>query len=129
MGDRGRKPGIARVAVEAVALHQMFYNFTRIHQTLRVTPAMAAGVTDRLWDMNDLVKVLENWEADVATAGTIYDIVPDRIPPGFHVRILTRYGKPREQFGFVTEAEARVFIEAERAKHRPGRRRKTAARA
>jgi hypothetical protein len=33
----------------AVALHFMHYNFVRIHQTLRVTPAMAAGVTDRLW--------------------------------------------------------------------------------
>jgi cell fate regulator YaaT (PSP1 superfamily) len=32
----------------AVALHAMYYNFVRIHQTLKVTPAMAAGVTDRL---------------------------------------------------------------------------------
>ena len=31
-----------------VALHEMFYNFVRVHQTLRVTPAMAAGLTDRL---------------------------------------------------------------------------------
>jgi hypothetical protein len=35
----------------AVAIHFMHYNFCRIHQTLRVTPAMAAGVTDRLWDI------------------------------------------------------------------------------
>ena len=34
----------------AVALHFMHHNFCRIHQTLRVTPAMAAGVTGRLWD-------------------------------------------------------------------------------
>src|ERR1700722_11109571 len=33
----------------AIALHTMYYNFVRIHQTLRVTPAMAAGVTDKLW--------------------------------------------------------------------------------
>ncbi len=33
----------------SVALHYMHYNFCRIHKTLRVTPAMAAGVTDRLW--------------------------------------------------------------------------------
>jgi hypothetical protein len=32
----------------AVALHMMHYNFVRIHQTLRITPAMAAGVTDRV---------------------------------------------------------------------------------
>ena len=39
----------------AYALHFAHYNFVRIHQTLRVTPAMAAGVTDRLWTMNDLL--------------------------------------------------------------------------
>ena len=43
----------------AVALHAMYYNFVRIHQTLKVTPAMAAGVTDKLWEMDDLVAMLE----------------------------------------------------------------------
>jgi hypothetical protein len=38
----------------AVALHVAFYNYCRIHQTLRCTPAMAAFVTDRLWSMDDL---------------------------------------------------------------------------
>jgi hypothetical protein len=33
--------------------------FVRIHKTLRVTPAMAAGVTDRLWDVSDIVKLVE----------------------------------------------------------------------
>ena len=33
--------------------------FVRIHRTLRMTPAMAAGVTDRLWDVSDIVAVLE----------------------------------------------------------------------
>jgi len=37
----------------AVALQMLHYNFVRIHQTLKVTPAMAAGVTDRLWDIAD----------------------------------------------------------------------------
>ena len=46
----------------AVALHAMYYNFVRIHQTLKVTPAMAAGVTDRLWEMKDLVEMLEAFE-------------------------------------------------------------------
>ncbi len=36
----------------AVALHVMFYNFVRMHSTLRMSPAMAAGVTDRLWEMS-----------------------------------------------------------------------------
>lgn len=45
--------------MHAVALHFMFYNFCRIHQTLRMTPAMAAGLTDRLWDIVDLVALVE----------------------------------------------------------------------
>ena len=46
-----------------VALFTTYYNFVRIHKTLRVTPAMAAGVTDKLWEIGDIGKVLENWEA------------------------------------------------------------------
>jgi IS1 family transposase len=46
----------------AVSLHFMYYNFCRIHQTLRITPAMAAGVTSRLWSVHDIVKILEEWE-------------------------------------------------------------------
>jgi hypothetical protein len=47
----------------AVALFAMYYNFVRIHQKLRTTPAMAAGVTSRLWEIGDIVNVLEAWEA------------------------------------------------------------------
>lgn len=43
----------------AVALHFMHYNFVKIHQTLRITPAMAAGVTDRLWEIRDIVALLD----------------------------------------------------------------------
>ncbi|HVH74908.1 MAG TPA: IS1 family transposase [Stellaceae bacterium] len=43
----------------AVALHVMFYNFVRIHKTLRVTPAMAAELTDRLWSMEDIVALID----------------------------------------------------------------------
>ena len=43
----------------AVALHMMHYNFVPIHQTQRVTPAMAAGVTDRVWEVSDVVALLE----------------------------------------------------------------------
>jgi hypothetical protein len=46
----------------SVALHYMNYNFCRIHKTLKVTPPMAAGVTSRLWEIGDIVKMLENWE-------------------------------------------------------------------
>src|SRR5262249_18168597 len=47
----------------SVAIHFMHYNFVRIHQSLRATPAMAAGVTTRLWDISDMVGVIEEWEA------------------------------------------------------------------
>jgi len=47
----------------AIALHAMFYNFVRVHQTLKVTPAMAAGVTKRLWEMTDIVDLIDAWEA------------------------------------------------------------------
>ena len=47
----------------AVALHMMYYNFVRIHKTLRVTPAMAAGVSDRLWEIADIAKLVEEAEA------------------------------------------------------------------
>ncbi len=52
--------------IAAVSLHFMYYNFVRIHQTLRVTPAMAAGVTDRVWDIADIVRLLEAREAEQA---------------------------------------------------------------
>jgi hypothetical protein len=39
----------------AVALHFAYYNFCRVHTSLRVTPAMAAGVTDRVWELSELV--------------------------------------------------------------------------
>ncbi len=44
----------------ALALYFMFYNFCRIHTTLRVTPAMQAGVSDRVWDMIDVVRMLDS---------------------------------------------------------------------
>ncbi len=46
----------------SVALHFMHYNFCRIHQTTRITPAMAAGVTRKLWNIEDIVKLLEERE-------------------------------------------------------------------
>jgi hypothetical protein len=41
-----------------IALNYFAYNFIKIHSTLRMTPAMAAGVTTRLWDVSDLVDLL-----------------------------------------------------------------------
>ena len=44
----------------AVALYFMYYNFCRIHQTLRVTPAMEAGLSDHVWMIEDLVSLMES---------------------------------------------------------------------
>lgn len=43
----------------AVALHFMHYNFVRIHKTLKISPAMAAGVSNTLWSMNDVVALID----------------------------------------------------------------------
>jgi IS1 transposase len=45
--------------MHAVALHYMHYNFVRIHKSLRMTPAMAAGVTEHLWEIEDIVTLLD----------------------------------------------------------------------
>jgi hypothetical protein len=42
----------------AVALHYTHYNFCRIHQTLRVTPAMEAIVSNHVWDLEELIDLL-----------------------------------------------------------------------
>ena len=48
----------------SVALFALYYNFVRIHKTLRTTPAMAAKVTERLWEIGNIVDVLEAWEGE-----------------------------------------------------------------
>jgi IS1 family transposase len=49
--------------IHALSIYFMHYNFVRIHQTTRVTPAMAAGVTDILWSLDDMVRIVDEWEA------------------------------------------------------------------
>jgi len=51
----------------AIALHYMYYNFCRVHQTLRVTPAMEAGITDHVWSITEVV-ALTNSAPAVETA-------------------------------------------------------------
>jgi hypothetical protein len=46
----------------------MHYNFARVHQTLRVSPAMAAGIADRLCGVSDIIDLLMDWEARQAKA-------------------------------------------------------------
>lgn len=53
----------------AVTLHVMYYNFVRIHKSLRVTPAMAAGVTEKLWEIDDIATLVENAEPPTRKRG------------------------------------------------------------
>lgn len=43
----------------AIALHFVYYNFARVHQSLRITPAMAAGVADHFWSLEEIVDLLK----------------------------------------------------------------------
>jgi hypothetical protein len=56
----------------AVALHFMHYNFCRVHQTLRVTPAMEAGVADHVWDISEIVALLDDQRKNGSLAQTIH---------------------------------------------------------
>lgn len=52
--------------IAAVSLHYMYYNFCRIHQTLKVTPAMEAGISDHVWSLEEVVALLEAEEKRAA---------------------------------------------------------------
>jgi hypothetical protein len=95
----------------AVALHSMYYNFVRLHQTLRVSPAMAAGVTDRLWEMTDVVDMLDAFEAKRKREPKVtFEIEEWAITGGFFVRATLADGTIERIEGFVTEVEAGRWI-------------------
>lgn len=54
----------------AVALHFVYYNYCRVHQTLRVTPAMAAGLTSRVWSIGEIVDLIGQKPVDVPATAT-----------------------------------------------------------
>jgi hypothetical protein len=62
----------------ATAIHVAVYNFCRLHGSLKCTPAMAAGVIDRLWDMNDLYDVVMKQEARKKHAARVQRLI-DRL--------------------------------------------------
>lgn len=55
--------------IHALALYFAFYNFCRIHKSLKVTPAMAAGITDRLWSLEDIVAKIDEMAPPPAKRG------------------------------------------------------------
>jgi hypothetical protein len=50
----------------AVALHYMWYNFARVHKTLRVTPAMEAGTANHVWTIKEIVGLLDSNDSKIA---------------------------------------------------------------
>jgi IS1 family transposase len=95
----------------AVALHAMYYNFVRLHQTLKVSPAMAAGVTNRLWEMVDVVDVLDAFEAKRKRADKpIFEAAQWAIGGGWYVRATLTDGTVERIEGFATEGEAVRWI-------------------
>jgi IS1 family transposase len=99
----------------AVALHSMYYNFVRLHQTLKVSPAMAAGVTDRLWEMTDVVDVLDAFEAKRKRQPTvIFDVERWRIGSGYYVTVTMPNSEPEKITDtFATEGAAWRWIKNE----------------
>jgi IS1 family transposase len=99
----------------AIALHTFYYNFIRIHQTLKVTPAMAAGVTEKLWEMDDLVTVVEDWE--LANKQPEYNFVVRKydIGKGYFISVLWRGGELDTVYGFETEYAALEWIKGKSA--------------
>ncbi len=55
-----------KISREDTMLFAMYYNFVSVHKTLRTTPAMAAKLTEWLWEIGDIVDGLEAWEASNA---------------------------------------------------------------
>jgi IS1 family transposase len=55
--------------IHAIALYFVFYNFCRIHKTLRVTPAMEAGLTDHVWSMDDVIAKIDELAPPPAPRG------------------------------------------------------------
>jgi hypothetical protein len=88
---------------------------------------MAADVTYKLWDVSDIVAVIDAWEAERNANGIEYKVEKNRIGEGYFVRKLVRYAEPVVQHGFASPGAAEDWIEADRAAHRPGRKRKAAS--
>jgi IS1 family transposase len=62
--------------IHAISLYFMHYNFARIHQTLRVTPAMEAGVSDHVWSLEEIAAAVYRRMAEVVRAGRADDAAP-----------------------------------------------------
>ena len=63
-----------------VALYTVWYNFIRVHKTLRVTPAVEAGLSETVWDMEDLVRIMDERAPKSGRPATYNKISNDALP-------------------------------------------------
>jgi hypothetical protein len=89
-------------------------NFIRVHQTLRVSPAMAAGVTTRLWEMTDVVAMLEEWKAERARVKPIFEVREAAIGGNAYVQVTMPDGTLDKIYDFDSRDAAAEWIEIER---------------
>ncbi len=95
----------------AVALHFMHYNFCKVHSTIRMTPAMQAGVTQKLWDVVDLVRMVEEREAHHAKPQTpSATIDPDQCAPTGATYGVRRRKKEDRQMNGTTLIDRRMLV-------------------
>jgi hypothetical protein len=52
-----------------VGIHAVYYNYARIHKTLRITPSMAAGLSDHVWSLEEIVMMADNYMPKPAKRG------------------------------------------------------------
>jgi hypothetical protein len=93
----------------AVALYFMFYNFARVHQTLRVTPAMEAGVANHVWSIAEIVALLEE------LGFYLQAFHPANVPIGCHEYVLRNWRLVKVA---TTKAQRKLFFNLRRLKTR-----------
>ena len=79
---------------------------------MRFSPAMAAGVTDQLWEVSDLVAMLERWETE-QDSEPIFDVDMHKIDGKPFVRVSFPDGKEETIYGFNTRGDAIRWIRCE----------------
>ena len=106
----------------AVALHVMFYNFVRMHSTLRMSPAMAAGVSDRLWEMSDIVALIDALDRGHLAAAMLDVTDPEPLPTEHGVMIVKLLSASAEDLAQRVDAvQAQAEERADPARMNKGR--------
>lgn len=94
----------------AIALYFCYYNFVKINSAVRTTPAMAAGIETKLWEMEDLVRMIDDYHRPQPK----FTVLPLKDRSGYYVLMNPNAYAPELHIdGFSTEAEAKAWVETE----------------